>query len=706
METVVQRSPEAGGRRVLCPGTVLVLRAATPVADPATEGCGIRTIPNEPLSLRGDLPWKAANEMNSPVDQTSWYRSLGPIQVQRGVATLDLGPRQRRLLLTQLLVEEGRSVPVGELCQSLWHGDAPAGAVSSVRAHVSRLRSVLDPQRQGASTVLVAETSAYSLHVPREARDSTAFEDLLKSARGAANHGRLAVAGRRLDEALGLWRGDAFHEAAGYGFAKRARARLHGMLQEARELRTTVLLKQGDLERAVEMAESLTISAPTREVSWELLMRALYAGGRPAEALRQYERFRRMLADELGIDPSPGLSRLHVAMLRHDSEFLDQFLASPEDVSLSDPVPLTAPLVGRAEESAELAAVLATAAAGRTAWAVVSGEPGSGKTRLLDEAAVRAGASGFTVARVDGGQVPGPDEEGPRSSPAARLLEALRQGLPEDAVGEGAGTMLEALVRALSRSPVLCVIDDLDSAPPEFHALLTQLVDAVPDGHIAVLLAVRTADDPLSDGLLTVLARRGATWLPLEPLTAAEVSEILALRGESATQEDATLLRRRSGGNPFTLGELLKLPPDRRTGPLARVPTAVRGRVLSGLAELPDQVRALLTYAAVDGEWLDIGVLAEIQDEPLNELLPLVDAAVSARLLTWEEAGPDESAVSGYRFPELPREVVLGTLPPSSRQFLHATLARRLTGRGGVEPARLARHVRAAGPVAQAVESL
>ncbi|MET9558315.1 BTAD domain-containing putative transcriptional regulator [Streptomyces sp. NPDC006645] len=645
--------------------------------------------------------------MNSAVDQTSWYRSLGPIQVQRGETTLDLGPRQRRLLLTHLLVVEGRPVPVGELCQSLWpHGRVPAGALSSIRAHVSRLRSVLDPRRQGASTVLVAGTSAYSLHVPREARDSTAFEDLLNSARGAVKHGRLTLAGRRLDEALALWRGDAFQEAAGHGFATRARARLHGMLQETRELRTTVLLKQGDVERAVEMAESLAAGAPMREGSWELLMRALYEGGRPAEALRQYERFRRMLADEVGLDPSPALSRLHVAILRHDSEFLDGFRASPADTSPADLVPATTPLVGRAEETAELAAVLATAATGRTTWAVISGEPGSGKTRLLDEAAVRAGASGFTVARVDGGQAPGPNGEGPRSSPAARLLEALRQGRPpESAAGGGSGTMLETLVRALSRRPVLCVIDDLDSAPPEFHSLLTQLVDAVPEGHIAVLLAVRTADDPLSDGLLTALARRGATWLPLEPLTAREVSEVLALRGETTTQEDATLLWWRSGGNPFTLGELLKLPPDRRTGPLARVPTAVRGRVLSRLAELPDPVRALLTYAAVDGEWLDIGVLAEIQDEPLNELLPLVDTAVAARLLTWEETGPDETAVSGYRFPELPREVVLGTLPPSSRQFLHATLARHLTARDGVDPARLARHVRAAGAVAAAAES-
>ncbi|MEV0778058.1 AAA family ATPase [Streptomyces sp. NPDC050428] len=75
--------------------------------------------------------------------------------------------------------------------------------------------------------------------------------------------------------------------------------------------------------------------------------------------------------------------------------------------------------MGRAEETAELAAVLATAAAGRTTWAVLSGESGSGKTRLLDEAVVRSRASGFTVARVVGGQVPVQNGGGPRPSPAA-----------------------------------------------------------------------------------------------------------------------------------------------------------------------------------------------------------------------------------------------------------------------------------------------
>ncbi|WP_042835991.1 AfsR/SARP family transcriptional regulator, partial [Streptomyces sp. NRRL S-15] len=105
-------------------------------------------------------------------------------------------------------------------------------------------------------------------------------------------------------------------------FALRESARLNAARHDARELQTTILIRQGDLVPAVDVAEQLTVGAPLREASWSLLMRALYAAGRPVEALRQYDRFRGMLARELGLDPSPGLRDLHTAILRHDTAVL------------------------------------------------------------------------------------------------------------------------------------------------------------------------------------------------------------------------------------------------------------------------------------------------------------------------------------------------------------------------------------------------
>ncbi|MFG3254882.1 BTAD domain-containing putative transcriptional regulator [Streptomyces sp. NPDC048172] len=607
--------------------------------------------------------------MNPTEPCTTRYRLLGPVQVQRGDSTLDLGPRQRRVLLTRLLIEDGRPVPVGELCRSLWNGDQPAGAMSSVRAHVSRLRSVLDPARRARSTVLVADSAGYALKAPRDARDTSAFEDSLHRVRGALKRGELLFAQRELDVALGLWRGEALGDAAELPFAIRERERLNSAHQDAKELRASILLHQGDVERAIEVAEGLSQSAPLRETSWSLLIRALYAAGRSAEALARYDRFRDMLAGELGLDPSPGLSRLHTAILRHDTGILDDVLpaSAPTTVTAAGG-PVAAPLAGRAEETAQLTAVLSGAASGRTGWAVVSGAPGSGKTRLLDEAAAKAAAEGFAVVRVAGGR-PG-------------------------------GEALDALVRALTRAPVptLCVVDDLDRARPAFHSRLLRLVDTLPEAPVAFVCAVRNADDPSADGLLSALARRGTTWLPLEPLTVLDVTELLEAHGGAATAEEAAALHRRAAGNPFALCELLKLPPERRTGPTARVPTAVRGAVHARLAELPDRVREVLTYAAADGEWLDIGLLADTHATSPDVLLPLIDAAVAAWLLVWE-ASPVDRPEGGYRFPELSREVVLGTLTPSARQRAHAALARELMRRDGADPARLARHLRVAGPV-------
>lgn len=95
--------------------------------------------------------------MNPTDEAPVEFRALGPVQVLRGGSPLDLGPPQRKVLLARLLMAEGRSVTTSKLITCLWRHEPPPGAVSSVRAHISRLRSVLDPTRKGPSSILVAE---------------------------------------------------------------------------------------------------------------------------------------------------------------------------------------------------------------------------------------------------------------------------------------------------------------------------------------------------------------------------------------------------------------------------------------------------------------------------------------------------------------------------------------------------------------------
>ncbi|WP_416985810.1 BTAD domain-containing putative transcriptional regulator [Streptomyces sp. T028] len=650
---------------------------------------------------------------------------LGPVEVLRGNVSLDLGPRQRRLLLVRLLLEDGRPVSQDTLCRDLWPTDRPTGAASSVRAHISRLRAVLDPVRQGRSTLLASGPAGYTLKVPGEARDTTLFEESVSRAREALRNRQLGVARQEIDTALGLWRGEPLAEATEHAFAIRERTRLDGALQDARELQAAILVQQGETEPAIGVAEGLVLKAPLRETSWALLMRALYAAGRPVEALRQYERFRDMLATELGLDPSPQLRDLHTAVLRHDVVVLGT--PHPADpvtaVSAVSVAPLApgaefattcgrpapgsadaAPFVGRQEEMKQLASLLSAATAGRPRWAVVTGEQGSGKTRMTDELSAWAASAGFTVARTRAGQALSGNRGISQTCPTVQLLDALRQDGKDSAEDEEAQKdPLATVVDELTQGPTLVVVDDLDQAPQGFHRLLRRLAKVLREAPVVFVCTLRNPDAPVSSILLADLALIDTTWLTLDPLTVDDVADLLAARGEDAGPDDAAALHRRCEGHPFALAELVELPPDRRTGPDAQVPAAVRNVLHARLVELPDPARTMLTYAAADGEWLDLGLLAAVQGLAPDQLLPLIDAAVTARILVWD-GEPGAGGTGRYRLPELPRDVVLGAQTPSSRQIRHAAFARELAGRADADPARLARHLRAAGPMAPAAQ--
>ncbi|MFF6968980.1 BTAD domain-containing putative transcriptional regulator [Streptomyces anthocyanicus] len=638
--------------------------------------------------------------MNAKDDHTMWYGMLGPLVVRHGRTSLDLGPRQRRLLLTRLLIGDGRPVSLAELCHSLWGDEQPTAAVSSIRAHISRLRSVLDPARKSRSSVLISGAAGYALTIPREARDTATFEAHVVRARTAFARDQLPLARAEIDTALGLWRGPALGEAAEEPFALRESARLNAARQDARELLAAILIAQGDLVPAVSVAEQLTICAPLREASWSLLMRTLYAAGRPVEALRQYDRFRTMLARELGLDPSPGLRDLHMAVLRHDTAALG-LPRSPTALS-GIPAVTRTPLVGRSQETARLQTLLGEATAGKSRWAVVSGEPGSGKTRLLDEFAAQADKAGFAVTRASGGHALSRGKTVTLRCAVTQLADGLR-GSGEDAdMPDGGGDdVLTTLVRQIAQRPTLCAVDDLDWASSDVHDQLRLLARLLRDVPVVVVCALRDTQSPVVSGLLAELARLGTAWLRLDALGTDDVAGILAARGERASPGETEQLHRRSEGNPFVLGELLKLPPAQRTGPCALVPDAVRSVVHARLTELPAPTRTTLMYAAVDGGRLDVALLAGVQRLAHEQVLRQVDESAARRLVVWDT---DSAAAAGghYRLPCLVHDVLLDTLATSSRHLFHAAIARELIDGRDPDQVRLAGHLRAVGPMAPA----
>ncbi|MDG9706145.1 BTAD domain-containing putative transcriptional regulator [Streptomyces sp. DH37] len=636
---------------------------------------------------------------------------LGPLEVRHDTAVLNVGPPKRRALLLRLLLENGRTIPVTRLCEDLWEGRPTAGAVSSVHAHISRLRTVLEPgrPRQEQARILCSTPTGYALRVPPEARDTVLFERAVERAQTLAARGLSPDALREIERAVDMWRGVPLADVRDQYFAEREVARLEQLMLCAEELRTNLLIREGRMPQAVLGAERLVERDPLREASWALLMRALYLAGRPAEALQRYEDVRVLLARDLGLDPGPALRETQLAVLRHETAVL----CPPGGLHGGVLVRAAArqgrisrwPLVGRDEEFARLDGVLHRVDSGRTAWGVISGEPGVGKTRLAEELASRAEDTGLTVAWARCAEAEGDDPAVPLG-PVDQLLRELRHGDP--APSSGPGSLPPApeheLLGLLTQRPTLCVVEDVHHAGAGFRRLLAHWADTLHDVPLAVVCTVSDDPGPAVEPLLAALARRGAERVQPAALSVAAVHRLLRLTAEGAgeteeaTGREACALHELSGGNPFFLVELLKLPADRRTGSEARTPPSAGSTLRVRLDALDPAVRTVLECAAVTGGRLDADVVARMCGLPADRVLELADRALAARLLTWgEDAGGREPGT--YRFSlGLLRQVLLTGLGPARRQALLTSAARvpappapvvaGVTGHGRPVPAR------------------
>lgn len=210
----------------------------------------------------------------------------------------------------------GRAASVAELIDALWGDDPPNTAVKSLQSYVARARSAM------GRDVLVAATDGYQLTVTPEQVDLVQFERALESVSGLRAEGRIAETLSLLDEAIGLWRGEADTELPASEAARAESARLGELLASAKQDRLEARLAAGDAEWAVAEGERLVAEAPLRERRWGLLMTALFAAGRQADALRAYQRARTVLIDELGIEPGASLRLIEQRIIEQDPSLL------------------------------------------------------------------------------------------------------------------------------------------------------------------------------------------------------------------------------------------------------------------------------------------------------------------------------------------------------------------------------------------------
>jgi predicted ATPase/DNA-binding SARP family transcriptional activator len=393
------------------------------------------------------------------------FRILGPIQVLRGDRELSLGPRKQRTLLALLLLDSGRRVSADRLSEELWHGRPPPSAGATLRSYISRLRSILGPEVR-----IAARGGGYALEGTALALDAAAFEEFLREGDSALTSGFANRAAERYRRGLELFRGRPLADVADDGVLALEGERLEELRVAAIEGRIEAELELGLHAGLIAELEHLVNEFPYREPFWRQLVLALYRSGRQADALAAYRRVRRILRDELGLDPSEELERLQQAVLRHD---VAQVEPRPRQQSLPQPV---SGLIGRDDDLRELRLLLR-----ESRLVTVTGVGGVGKTRLAVAAAMSEASDYDRICFVD-------------------LSEIRDPGLVDRAVADALGIhesphrpVLEGLLRQLRGTEALIVLDNCEHVRDRCAELIVSLIEGMP-----ALRVLATSRDRLS----------------------------------------------------------------------------------------------------------------------------------------------------------------------------------------------------------------
>ncbi|MFE2877688.1 BTAD domain-containing putative transcriptional regulator [Streptomyces roseus] len=639
---------------------------------------------------------------------------LGPLEVRVGGDPVVIGRRRQRAVLGLLLAARGREVTVDRLVEALWDEGPPDKPRVSLHSYIANLRRILDPGRapRVASRVLVGSPAGYALLLAEDAVDAWRFEDAVARARSAP----ALEAALLLDEALGLWRGDAYAEWGPNSWAGGEIARLVELRLAAQEFVLECRLAAGRAHEVVPVAEAHVRCHPLREEGWRLLALGLWATGRRGDALGALRRAAAVCAEELGLDLGARLAELERAILHQDLDALAACVppapsAPPSDSpgrvepaaapvsEMADSAVSTGggglavsrrPFVGRRRELGVLEEAARTGLGGG-GLALVTGEGGGGKTALLTRFAVSLRAQGWTVVA---GRCP--DDSGlpaawawaealgelarvlppERVGPLASLIEPLEvTSAPQGDATAGRFQLHAAFVRwlasAAARRPVAVFIDDLHEADEETLALFGRaatvegvpllLVGAYRPGHAESRLAP----------LLAALVRRDPFRVALSGLAVAEVGALVrALCGREVDAASVAALAERTGGNPFFVGESAHLlNAGVSPGSIGGVPDGIRDVVRQRLARLPKEAAEVLRLMAVAGSETHVAVLREACGLGPAAAVDALEVCIAYGLLT--EPAPGRLA---FTHPLL-RDTLYGDLTGLRRGLLHGRLA-------------------------------
>jgi YVTN family beta-propeller protein len=246
------------------------------------------------------------------------FRVLGPLEVVKDGVTIPLHRPRLRALLALLLLHANEVVSSDRIIDALWGDDPPQNAPNAVQTTVSRLRKQLLNGDDAVAEMIRTRPPGYVIQLAPDDLDLARFERLVQKGRGALQAGRPEAASQLLRDALATWRGRALADVQYAGLLQREGERLEEERLTTLELRIDADLACGRHAALVGELEALVAENPYRERFRGQLMLALYRSRRQAEALAAYREGRRLLADELGIEPSRALQELERSILRQD----------------------------------------------------------------------------------------------------------------------------------------------------------------------------------------------------------------------------------------------------------------------------------------------------------------------------------------------------------------------------------------------------
>jgi DNA-binding SARP family transcriptional activator len=603
-------------------------------------------------------------------------RLIGGIEVLRAGRALALpASKKTRALLAYLLLEP-RPAPRSRLCELLWEG--PDDPRASLRWSLTKIRDLVD---QPGARRLITEGDAVSIAPtglqldvaevravfgPGERLDDTPTDRLVAAA---------GLCRGELLEGLELVDCYRFHEwcAAQREELRRLRA---GVLQ------TLVARLHAAPEEALRHARAWVELDPLVEEAHAAVVETLGRLGRGREALEQYDQCRRILEGEAGLSIGGSLERARRALSARAPT-----ASTPPTEAPALPAPAAAPaLVGRRAELDAFAARLAAAAAGQPGPALlVTGDPGLGKSRLLEAFAATVASAGGRVLSGRGYEAEGLRPYGPWTDALAALpagavpeaargdLTALLPGLPAAAsAGGDRGRLFEAVLAVLracaaARPPLLVAMDDVQWID-EASAALLHFAARLGGAGVVVALAARPGeiqDNPAALRLLRGLRREGLlTELPLAPLPPAHIAQLLAGLG---TGLDGDHIAAEAEGNPLYALELARAALGRDAG--GALPATLGGLLSDRLDRLDEGGRAVVAWAAALGRRFRVDVLARVAALQPGDLMEAIE--------TLERQGVLRPAGGGdYDFShDLLRRAAYGRLSAPRRRVCHARIA-------------------------------